>query len=165
MGECAQPETMTYRDDLQLNLPAALEGEPRAITRLLAAFRPIVVRYCRARLANSDRSHADEVAQEACLEVLSALPGYHDQARPFLAFVYDITAAAVTRTAGDRGSHPLDALPATQRDIMILRTLVGLSTEETAEAVGMSPSGVRLAQHRALQRLRDSLGPDCHPKG
>ncbi|MGH3881588.1 MAG: sigma factor-like helix-turn-helix DNA-binding protein, partial [Actinophytocola sp.] len=72
---------------------------------------------------------------------------------------------AVTRTAADRRSHPLDALPATQRDIMILRTLVGLSTEETAEAVGMSPSGVRLAQHRALQRLRDSLGPDCHPKG
>jgi RNA polymerase sigma-70 factor (ECF subfamily) len=155
---------MTYRDDLQHNLPAALEGEPRAITRLLAAFRPIVVRYCRARLANSDRSHADEVAQEACLEVLSALPSYHDQARPFLAVVYDIAATAVTRTVGARGSHPLDALPAIQRDVVILRTLVGLSTEETAEAVGMSPSGVRLAQHRALQRLRDSLGPDRHPK-
>jgi RNA polymerase sigma-70 factor (ECF subfamily) len=147
---------MTYRDDLRLNLRASLEGDPRAIERLLATFRPFVARYCRARLggANGTYAAADRVAQAACLAVLSALPGYPAQSRPFLAFVYDITADTVSRTPRTRPDHPLDALPPAQRDVVILRTLVGLSTEETAEAVGMSPGGVRLAQHKALQVLR-----------
>jgi RNA polymerase sigma-70 factor, ECF subfamily len=37
---------------------------------------------------------------------------------------------------------------------LILRVVVGLSAEETAEAVGSSPGAVRVAQHRALARLR-----------
>jgi RNA polymerase sigma-70 factor, ECF subfamily len=150
---------MTYRDELRLNLPPALEGDPRAIERLLAAFRPIVARYCRARLGGTGRSYsaADRVAQEACLAVLSALPKYPGQSRPFLAFVYDLTAEVVAHAPGPRAAHPLDALPAAQRDVVILRMLVGLSTEETAEALGMSPGGVRLTQHKALEALRDTM--------
>jgi RNA polymerase sigma-70 factor (ECF subfamily) len=34
--------------------------------------------------------------------------------------------------------------------------VVGLSAEETAEAVGSTPGAVRVAQHRALGRLRAS---------
>lgn len=152
---------MTYREDLRLRLPAALGGDPRAIERLLAAFRPIVARYCRARLGGGDGSYraADDVAQRACLAVLTELPRYPEQSRPFLAFVYGIAAATVDGAAGTRPHHPLDRLPATQRDVVILRTVVGLSTEETAEAVGMSPAGVRLAQHRALEYLREAMRP------
>lgn len=150
---------MTYRDDLRLNLRPSLEGDPRAIERLLATFRPLVARYCRARLGDTGSSYAaaDRVAQEACLAVLSALPGYPSQSRPFLAFVYEIAAKTVSRAPRNRPDHPLDALPPAQRDVVILRTLVGLSTEETAEAVGMSPGGVRLAQHKALQVLRKTM--------
>lgn len=150
---------MTYREDLRLNLNASLEGDPRAIERLLVTFRPIVARYCRARLgvAGGTYASADRVAQEACLAVLSALPGYPAQSRPFLAFVYEITTAAVGRAARSRPDHPLDTLPPVQRDVVILRTLVGLSTEETAETVSMSPGGVRLAQHKALQVLRTTM--------
>lgn len=150
---------MTYRDDLRLNLHPALEGDPRAIERLLATFRPLVARYCRARLGVADRSHvaADRTAQEACLAVLSALPRYPDQGRPFLAFVHEIATETVARAAVARSNHPLDSLPAAQRDVVILRTVVGLSTDETAEAVGMSPGGVRLTQHRALETLRRAL--------
>lgn len=157
MGALApEPPTMTYRDDLRRHLHATLEGDPRAIEPLLAAFRPLVVRYCRARLGGADHSFAaaDRVAQQACLAVLSALPGYADLGRPFLAFLFDLTAETVARVAVPRRDHPLDELPASQRDIVILRTIVGLTTEETAEAVGMSPGGVRLAQHRALAALR-----------
>jgi hypothetical protein len=35
--------------------------------------------------------------------------------------------------------------------------VVGLSAEETAEAVGSTPGAVRVAQHRALSRLRNLL--------
>lgn len=151
---------MTYRDDLRRQLPAALEGDPRAIERLLAALRPIVARYCRGRLGAANGGHraADQVAQEACLAVLSALPGYPTQGRPFLGFMHGIIAQTVARAAGPRPAHPLDSLPPTQRDVVILRTLVGLSTDETAEAVGLSPGGVRIAQHRALATLRGQLG-------
>ncbi|HEY7591831.1 MAG TPA: sigma factor-like helix-turn-helix DNA-binding protein [Actinophytocola sp.] len=153
---------MTYREALRTNLPAALGGDPRAVERLLAAFRPIVGRYCRARLGGDGGTFlaADEIAQRACLSVLAALPRYPDQSRPFLAFVYDIAAATVDGVAGPRPGHPLDRLPAAQRDVVILRTVVGLSTEETAEAIGMSPAGVRLTQHRALARLRAVTKPE-----
>lgn len=52
----------------------------------------------------------------------------------------------------------LDTLPDTQREIIHLRVVVGLSVEQTAEAVNSTPGAVRVAQHRALSRLRSVLG-------
>ena len=54
-------------------------------------------------------------------------------------------------------SRLLDTLPEKQREILVLRVVVGLSAEETAEAVGSTPGAVRVAQHRALGRLRKSM--------
>ncbi|MFD1050594.1 sigma factor-like helix-turn-helix DNA-binding protein, partial [Kibdelosporangium lantanae] len=54
----------------------------------------------------------------------------------------------------------LDVLPDKQREIVVLRVVVGLSAEETAEAVGSTPGAVRVAQHRALQRLRKTLSAE-----
>src|SRR4029078_13703223 len=51
----------------------------------------------------------------------------------------------------------LDVLPDTQREIVVLRVVVGLSGEETAEAVGSTPGAVRVAQHPALGPPRQSL--------
>ena len=51
----------------------------------------------------------------------------------------------------------LKKLPEAQREILILRVAVGMSTEETADAIGMTPGAVRVAQHRALARLRTML--------
>lgn len=54
----------------------------------------------------------------------------------------------------------LDTLPEKQREILRLRIVVGLSAEETAEAVGSTPGAVRVAQHRALGRLRGVLASE-----
>jgi RNA polymerase sigma-70 factor (ECF subfamily) len=51
----------------------------------------------------------------------------------------------------------LSTLPDQQREILVLRVVVGLSVEETAEAVGSTPDAVRVAQHRALDRVRNAL--------
>ena len=51
----------------------------------------------------------------------------------------------------------LDRLSAQHREILTLRVAVGLSAEETADALGMSAGAVRVAQHRALGRLRGFL--------
>jgi RNA polymerase sigma-70 factor (ECF subfamily) len=51
----------------------------------------------------------------------------------------------------------LDVLPDRQREILVLRVVLGMSAEETAVAVGSTPGAVRVAQHRALARLRKAL--------
>lgn len=55
----------------------------------------------------------------------------------------------------------LAELPASQREIIRLRVAVGLSTEETGAALGMSAGAVRVAQHRALARLRAMLAGEA----
>lgn len=45
-------------------------------------------------------------------------------------------------------------LPENQRELLVLRVAVGLTAEETGQMLGMSPGAVRVAQHRALSRLR-----------
>jgi RNA polymerase sigma-70 factor (ECF subfamily) len=48
----------------------------------------------------------------------------------------------------------LGRLPATQRDVLLLRAVVGLSGKETAQALGLTPGSVHVLQHRAVTRLR-----------
>ena len=54
----------------------------------------------------------------------------------------------------------LDNLPDAQQEILRLRVGVGLSADETAEALGMTAGAVRVAQHRALAKLRVLLAAD-----
>jgi RNA polymerase sigma-70 factor (ECF subfamily) len=51
----------------------------------------------------------------------------------------------------------LATLPAHQRQVLGLRVVVGLSAEETSRIVGGRAAAVRLTQHRALNRLRQTL--------
>jgi RNA polymerase sigma-70 factor, ECF subfamily len=50
----------------------------------------------------------------------------------------------------------LATLPEQQAEILRLRIAAGLSADETAAVLGMSAGAVRVAQHRALSRLRAS---------
>src|SRR5690242_20841518 len=97
----------------------AVAGDRRAVERLLASVRPLVSRYCRARVGRNERAYAsaDDVAQEVCLAVLTALPSYRDQGRPFLAFVYGIAAHKVAdahRSAARNRAEPVEEVPDTQ---------------------------------------------------
>ena len=166
----------------------AVRGDARATDALLVDVRRLVVRYCRARLGRlpgSDQA-ADDAAQEVCIAVLSALPRYRDEGRPFEAFVFGIAAhkvadvqraasrspvptsdlpdgpdpepgpeeAAMRRADAERARALLEHLPPSLRELLVLRVAVGLSAEETGRALGMSPGAVRVAQHRALGKLR-----------
>jgi RNA polymerase sigma-70 factor (ECF subfamily) len=182
-------------DGIDVLVGAAINGDRSAVERLLVSIQPLVVRYCRARVGRQERSYAsaDDVAQEVCLAVLTALPSYRDQGRPFLAFVYGIAAHKVAdahRSAARNKAEPvpefpdmpelrdgpeqramngeltgrmarlMTMLPVKQREILVLRVVVGLSAEETADAVGSTPGAVRVAQHRALNRLRKALAAE-----
>jgi RNA polymerase sigma-70 factor (ECF subfamily) len=60
---------------------------------------------------------------------------------------------------GQRLGRLLQLLTPRQREVLILRIVVGLSAEETAEAVGSTPGAVRVTQYRALGRLRALMSP------
>lgn len=128
------------------------------------------------------------------MAVLTALPTFRHEGKPFLAFVYGICAHKVAdahRAAARSRTHPvaevpdapstargpeqwvvanstatvvdemLSTLPEAQQEILRLRVVVGLSAEETAEALGMSAGAVRVSQHRALAKLRQLLANDA----
>lgn len=54
----------------------------------------------------------------------------------------------------------LDRLSPQHREILTLRVAVGLSAEETADAMGTSAGAIRVAQHRALTRLRSLVNDE-----
>ena len=64
-------------------------------------------------------------------------------------------ALAVRSRDADLARELLDTLPEQQREILLLRVAVGMTAEETGRALGLTPGAVRVAQHRALRRLRD----------
>ncbi len=64
---------------------------------------------------------------------------------------------AIEGEAAERMNTLLAVLPEKQREILILRVVVGMSAEETAEAVGSTAGAVRVAQHRALARLKAEI--------
>src|SRR5260370_15719449 len=108
---------MTFSGErLDAVVAEAVAGNRDALREVLEIIRPIVVRYCRARVGATERSglSADDVAQEVCLAAITALPRYKDQGRPFLAFVYGIAAHKVAdahRAAGRNKSDPMDIVP------------------------------------------------------
>ncbi|CRY78958.1 RNA polymerase sigma-E factor [Nocardia farcinica] len=118
--------------------------------------------------------------------MMTALPRYQDQGRPFMAFVYGIASHKVAdahRNAArnkaeamaevpdvistDQGPEQralesetsrqmnrlLATLPEKHREILVM----GLSAEETAAAVGSTAGAIRVAQHRALAKLKSQV--------
>jgi RNA polymerase sigma-70 factor, ECF subfamily len=187
-GEPAVLEAVAPGAGLQDLTDLAVQGQPEAVESLIEHVRPMVVRYCRARLGRvAGQYHiADDVAQEVCIAILSALPRYRDMGRPFASFVFGIAShkvADAVRSAvrgavptGDLPDGPddrpgpeemvvayieaqraralLGRLPEHQRELLLLRVVTGLTAEETGNLLGMSAGAVRVAQHRALTRLR-----------
>ncbi len=181
-------------DDAELHqlTSLAVQGDHGAADSLIREVRPMVVRYCRARLSRASSygqyygQYSDDVAQEVCIALLAALPRYEDLGRPFAAFVFGIAAhkvadalractradlptdtvpdrpddgpgpeeAAVRSVEAERARALLTELPEQQRRLLVMRVIAGLSADETGHVLGMSAGAVRVAQHRALARLR-----------
>jgi RNA polymerase sigma-70 factor, ECF subfamily len=174
--------------DLSAVALLARDGDSDATAALLERVRALAHRYCRARLATypAGQHLADDVAQDVCIAVLSALPRYRNRGRPFEAFVHGIAARKVADAQRNvaRADRPTDVvpddvdarptpeeealnaadlkqamnlleeLPEKLREVVVLRVAAGMSAEETGRSLGMSAGAVRVAQHRALTRLR-----------
>ncbi|MCW3842015.1 RNA polymerase sigma factor ShbA [Micromonospora yasonensis] len=95
------------------------------------------------KVADAQRAAVRDAAvtpTDAPLERPDAAPGPEQQ--------------AVSTDLARRLSALLDRLPDAQREIILLRVAVGLSADEVGAIVGMTAAAVRMAQSRALARLR-----------
>lgn len=105
------------------------------------------------------RSHKPQLTLDALHEVIQpdALPQQRQT------WAVDPQKAALTSELRDQLDQAIRALPEPLRLVVILRDLEGLSTEETATELGLSPGAVKVRLHRARQRLREALTVDQEP--
>jgi RNA polymerase sigma-70 factor (ECF subfamily) len=146
----------------------AADDEPKATEQLLARVRPMVVRYCRARLGRTgggSYTTADDVAQEVCLAVLNALPRYRDLGKPFSAFVFGIAAHKVTdahRGAVRDLSRPVEVLPDVEDPDRGPegRALAAETSRQVHDLLGTLPPA-----HREVLVLRVAVGLSAEETG
>lgn len=97
-----------------------------------------------ARARDLSRGHRlDAMAASVTAEVLAEADMYVEKPE----------ARTMAPDLRDRLDQLLETLPPRQREILVLRLVVGLSARETAEIVGLTPTAVRVTQHRALAKL------------
>lgn len=177
-------------EQLSRLVPAAVAGDRSAVQQVINVVHPQVLRYCRLRVQPTRYPTPEDLAQEICLAVARALPGYREEGRPFMAFVYRIAAnkivdarrsqsrdlsvptddvpdsevttdtpesLTIEGSACNEVSELLDVLGEKARRIVALRVFGGYSAEETAAIVGSTAGAVRVAQFRALAKMRSVL--------
>ncbi|MFI5561276.1 sigma-70 family RNA polymerase sigma factor [Amycolatopsis japonica] len=169
---------------------AAADGEPHGMDDLMAAVAAWARQYTETRLGGHELTYLEpaDVAQEICLAVLVAVPGYGVRGGSFLFLLRAIAAnkvADVFRKAArskqvltgelpERPAGPADEpeqralrtdlgvrlgrlmrmLPVSHREVLGMRVIGELTSNETAAALGTTSSRVRVTKHRAISRLR-----------
>lgn len=101
-------------DQLASLVPLAVDGSRRALQDIMRIIHPQVLRYCRARIGGGRQPTPEDVAQEVCLAVATAIGGYEDKGKPFMAFVYGIAFNKVTdahRSMGRDQMLPTEDVP------------------------------------------------------
>jgi RNA polymerase sigma-70 factor, ECF subfamily len=71
----------------------------------------------------------------------------------------DAGEVALENLATEAVEQAIRTLPPLQADVILLRVVAGLDNETVARIVGRSPGAVRVAAHRGLRRLAQTLSP------
>jgi RNA polymerase sigma-70 factor, ECF subfamily len=174
-------------EDFPAVLSAAQEGSEAAFTRLWTDTNPVLLRYLRviAPEAAEDvasetwvqvvrglrRFRGDEAAWRAWL-FTTARRRMIDSSRrrsrrreeplddvqvALLPVTADAADLAMERLGTRAAIRLLAGLPPLQAEVILLRVLAGLDYDAVARLVGRSPGAVRVAAHRGLRRLAETL--------
>jgi RNA polymerase sigma-70 factor (ECF subfamily) len=150
-------------DVVQETLAEAAAQLNRYLQERPLPFYPWLRQLARRRLIDLHRRHVQARRRTVTREESTGgLPN-----RSALALVERLFGRTSSPSAGlyrkerrDRVRAALAALPAQDREVLVLRVLEGLPTRETAAVLGVSEVAVRSRQVRALERLKALLGPD-----
>ncbi len=156
---------------------AAQSGDPVALAELLRSVWPDAYRIARTIVA--DRAAAEDVAQDACAQVLRSLGGLRDAERfaPwFLRIVVNAASSRLRKGGRERLLDPspaaperlspderldvrraIDALDRAARVAIVLRYYYDLNSAEIARITQSTPVTVRWRLMRAHRRLRAML--------
>jgi RNA polymerase sigma-70 factor (ECF subfamily) len=153
-------------------------GDPEALRFLYLRYADSVYGYVCSILR--DEHDAEDVTQQVFAKLLTALGRYEPRNVPFSAWILRVahnTALDHLRArrtvpceeldrgaAGDGGRErfaelrvALADLPPEQRDVLVLRFLIGLTPGEIAERMGRSVEAVHGLQHRGRRGLRRAM--------
>jgi len=169
--------------DLERLMACYQRGDLSAATMLIRELSPQLRRFFVIQL--SSRRDADDLLQETWLRIHDVRHTYRP-GEPLLPWVYAIARHVridhyrKQRRKGAReehvqdigqiaaaphGAHPEDdlevllaALPESQREVIQMLKVSGMSIEEVARATSSSIGSVKQKAHRAYNRLRECLG-------
>ena len=159
----------------------AKAGDPDLWDRWFQEYYPRLFRYAYIRLRN--RGEAEDIASQVFVEALRGIKSFEYTGRPVLAWLYRIEhnliydrlkaearramATAPAADAIEPGVEGLAAsidlfnairsLPNEQRQVIILRYLMGLAAQDVAGVIGKTQTAVYSLQARALVNLRKHL--------
>ncbi len=176
----AHTDDPNARDGVSAAVAGAKRGDEEAICFLYHRFADTV--YSHACRLLRDEHEAEDVTQQVFAKLLTAIGQYEERGLPFAAWILRITHNlaidqmrrrrqvpceevrslddAVDDVAQDRRSSltaALRVLPSDQRDVVVLRHLVGLSPGEIATRMGRSEGAVHGLHHRGRRALRRAL--------
>lgn len=157
----------------EVRMIAVQRGDEAAWRDLFEAWRTPLFRFLQRRTGS--RESAEEAFQETWLRLYRSRHSY-DPSRPFKPWILRIAAnaghdARVPITADFHWIEPiaadsiglletltsaLAALHPRER-VLLLLAVEGLTSEEAAEVVGISPGAVRMALLRARQRIQEAF--------
>ena len=99
-----------------------------------------------------------DVAMQATLERGDPLPSREPTAaQPLWMKGTDPEAELLSAELASQIETAIAALPARQRELLVLRDVEGWSSEDVCDVFGISPTNQRVILHRARNRVRDDL--------
>jgi RNA polymerase sigma-70 factor (ECF subfamily) len=165
---------------LRAQVEAAVGRDSEAFRELFERYSPSLFRYACARLV--DRGLAEDAVQSVFVVAWTRLDEFrYETDGAFVAWLFAIARRVMKEQVRRERKHiatPMDAmdpavpgfeqavldrasvvdalrrLPDGQREVLVLRFIVGLTRTEVALAMGKSESRVKELQHRGLARLR-----------
>lgn len=167
------PETLRR---VMLAVARAKEGDRDALRFLYVSYSDNIYGYVRSII--HDEHEAEDVTQHVFAKLMTTLVKYDDRGVPFFAWLLRLARnVAIDHLRANRlipsedvfdpdvGGGPdleqphmvqaaLDTLPGEQRQVVILRHVVGLTPGEIADRMGRSEGSVHGLHHRGRRALR-----------
>jgi RNA polymerase sigma-70 factor (ECF subfamily) len=180
-GGCFRTKRTLDADDEPTGaIELARRGERRGFHELYVRYADNVFSYVRTIL--HDDHEAEDVTQQVFTKLLTAIERYEERGIPFSAWILRIarneaidhlrrnrlvpceevrgTEHAADQIGQDRRwslTEGLRHLPDEQREVVVLRHVVGLSPPEIAERIGKTEGSVHALHHRGRRAMQRSL--------
>jgi RNA polymerase sigma-70 factor (ECF subfamily) len=150
-------------DIVQESLAEADQQLSDYLRRRPVAFYPWLRQFAWERVAKEYERHVRARRRSVTREEPPPLPGESvaHLAQRLIASATSPSRHILREELRDRVRTALEVLKPSDREVLVLRYLEGLSNSETAEVLGVGESTVGMRHLRALERLRNLLGEDA----